>query len=177
LEDHSILKEEYKVLEEKHSDTLEHLAESQASMERAVEGRVVAEEKFQHFNTLYKGMRLELKEVKAKAVDYLRQLSFASRVRDSAWADGLHLRFETFRAWWRDPARKMDLNSVNIEDIPMTKEAIRQLVSLGREEMPDAAGIDQFAYRPEEAPEGGEAEKEHDDAEGPPPAQDPPVEP
>jgi hypothetical protein len=177
LEDHSILKEDYKMLEEKHSDTLEHLAESQASMERAVEGKVVAEEKFQHFNTLYKGMRLELKEVKAKAADYLRQLSFASRVRDSAWADGLHLGFETFRAWWRDPARKMDLNSVNIEDIPMTKEAIRQLISLGQEEMPDAAGIDRFAYRPEVAPEGGEAEKDHDDAEGPPSAQDPPVEP
>jgi hypothetical protein len=86
------------LLEEKHSDILEQLAESQASVEQAVEGKVVAEEKFQHFNTLYKGMRLELKEVKAKAADYLHQLSFASRVRDSAWADGLHLEFETFRA-------------------------------------------------------------------------------
>jgi hypothetical protein len=124
LEDHSILKEDYKLLEEKQSDILEQLAESQASAERAAEGRIVAEEKFHHFNTLYKGMRLELKEAKAKAADYLHQLSFASRVRDSAWADGLHLGFETFRTWWRDPARKMDLNSVNIEDIPMTKEAI-----------------------------------------------------
>jgi hypothetical protein len=105
----------------------------------------------------------------------LRQLSFASRVRDSAWADGLHLGFETFRTWWRDPARKMDLNSVNIEDIPMTKEAIRQLISLGREEMPDAVGIDRFAYLPEAAPESGEAEKEHDDAENPLPAEDPPT--
>jgi hypothetical protein len=78
-------------------------------VERAVEGRVVAEEKFHHFNALYKGMRLELKEAKAKAADYLHQLSFASRVRDSAWADGLHLGFETFRTWWRDPARKMNL--------------------------------------------------------------------
>jgi hypothetical protein len=170
-----ILKEDYKLLEEKQSDILEQLAESQASVERAVEGRVVAEEKFQHFNTLYKGMRLELKEAKAKAADYLHQLSFASRVRDSAWADGLHLGFETFRSWWRDPARKMDLNSVNIEDIPMTKEAIRQLISLGREEMPDAVGIDRFAYHPEAAPEGGEVEKEHDKAENPLPAEDPPV--
>jgi hypothetical protein len=175
LEDHSILKEDYKLLEEKQSDLLEQLAESQASSEWAMEGRVVAEEKFHHFNALYKGMRLELKEAKAKAADYLHQLSFASRVRDSAWADGLHLGFETFRTWWRDPARKMDLNSVNIEDIPMTKEAIRQLISLGREEMPDAAGIDRFAYHPEEAPEGGEAEKEHDDAENPLPAEDPPT--
>jgi hypothetical protein len=175
LEDHSILKEDYKLLEEKQSDILEQLAESQASAERAAEGRVVAEEKFHHFNTLYKGMRLELKEAKAKAADYLHQLSFASRVRDSAWADGLHLGFETFRTWWRDPARKMDLNSVNIEDIPMTKEAIRQLISLGREEMPDAAGIDRFAYHPEAAPEGGEAEKELDDAENPLPAEDPPT--
>jgi DNA repair exonuclease SbcCD ATPase subunit len=177
LEDHSILKEDYKLLEEKQSDLLEQLAESQALVERATEGKVVAEEKFQHFNALYKGMRLELKESKARAADYLHQLSFASRVRDSAWADGLHLGFETFRAWWKDPARKMDLNKVNIEDIPMTKEAIRQLISLGREEMPDAAGIDRFAYRPEPAPEGGEAEQEHDDAEEHPPAQDPPAKP
>jgi hypothetical protein len=138
---------------------------------------VVAEERFQHFNTLYKGMKLELKEVKAKVAGYLHQLSFASRVRDSAWADGLHLGFETFRTWWRDPAMKMDLNSVNIEDIPMTMEAIRQLISLGREEMPDAARIDRFDYRPEADPEGGEAEKESDDAEKLPPVQDPPLEP
>jgi hypothetical protein len=175
LEDHSILKEDYRLLDEKLSDLLDQLKESQASAERAAEGKVVAEEKFQHFNALYKGMRLELKEAKAKAADYLHQLSFASRVRDSAWADGLHLGFETFKTWWRDPARKMDLNSVNIEDIPMTKEAIRQLISLGREEMPDAVGIDRFAYHPEVAPEGGEAEKEHDDAENPLPAEDPPT--
>jgi hypothetical protein len=175
LEDHSILKEDYKLLEEKQSDILEQLAESKALVERALEGRVIAEEKFQHFNTLYKGMRLEIKEAKATAADYLHQLSFALRVRDSAWADGLHLGFETFRTWWRDPARKMDLNSVNIEDIPMTKEAIRQLISLGREEMPDAAGIDRFAYHPELAAEGGEAEKEHEDAENPLPTQDPSV--
>jgi vacuolar-type H+-ATPase subunit I/STV1 len=141
-EDHSILKEDLGQLEEKHSDVLEQLKESQALVERAVASKVIAEEKFQHFNSLYKGMRLELKEAKAKATDYLHQLSFALRVRDSAWADGLHLGFETFRTWWKDPAWKMDLNSVNIEDIPMTSGAIRQLISLGREEMPDAVGID-----------------------------------
>jgi hypothetical protein len=35
--------------------------ESQVSVERTMASKVVAEEKFQHFNTLYKGMRLELK--------------------------------------------------------------------------------------------------------------------
>jgi hypothetical protein len=53
-------------------------------VERAVASKVITEEKFPHFNGLYKGMRLELKEAKAKAADYLHQLSFASRVRDSA---------------------------------------------------------------------------------------------
>jgi hypothetical protein len=71
----------------------------------------------------------------------------------------------------------MDLNSVNIEDITMTGEAIRQLISLGHEEMPDAVGIDRFDYRPEAASEGGEAEKEPGNTEKPPPAQDPPVKP
>jgi hypothetical protein len=112
-------------LEEKHSDVLEQLKESQASMERVVASKVVAEEKFQHFNSLYKGMRLELKEAKAKATKYLHHLSFASRVQDLAWADGIHLSFETFKTWWKDPAWKMDLNSVNIKDIPMTSGAIQ----------------------------------------------------
>jgi hypothetical protein len=164
-------------LEEKHSDVLEQLRESRASVERAVASKVVAEEKFQHFNSLYKGLRLELKEAKAKAVDYLRQLSFASRVRDSAWADGIHLCFETFRTWWKDSTRKMDLNSINIKDIPMTSGAIGQLISLGREEMPDAVGIDRFDYKPETIPEGGEAEKEPEDAMNCPLAQDPPIDP
>jgi predicted nucleic acid-binding Zn-ribbon protein len=176
-EDHFILKEDLGQLEEKHSDVLEQLRESRASVERVVASKVVAEEKFQHFNNLYKGLRLELKEAKAKAADYLRQLSFASRVRDLAWADGIHLGFETFRTWWKDPARKMDLNSVNIEDIPMTSGAIRQLISLGREEMSDAVGIDRFDYKPETVPEGGEAEKEPEDAMNCPLAQDPPIDP
>jgi hypothetical protein len=176
-EDHSILKEDLGQLEEKHSDVLEQLRESQASVEQAVASKVVAEEKFQHFNSLYKGLRLELKEAKAKAGAYLRQFSFASRVRDSAWADEIHLGFETFRTWWKDPAQKMDLNSVNIEGIPMMSGAIRQLISLSREEMPDAVGIDRFDYKPEAAPEGGEAEKEPEDAMNCPLAQDPPIDP
>jgi chromosome segregation ATPase len=46
LEDHSILKEDYKLLEDKQSDILEQLAESQASVDRAVANKVVAKEKF-----------------------------------------------------------------------------------------------------------------------------------
>jgi hypothetical protein len=64
----------------------------------------------------------------------------------------------------------MDLNSVNIEDIPMTSGAIRQLISLGHEEMPDAVRIDRFDYRPEAAPEGGEVKKKPEDAMNSPPA-------
>jgi hypothetical protein len=84
-----------------------------------------------------------------KDADYLHQLSFASQVRDLTWADGLHLIFETFRTWWKDLARKMDLNLVNIEDIPCIGEAIWWLTNLGREEMPDAVGIEKFDYHPE----------------------------
>jgi hypothetical protein len=76
----------------------------------------------------------------------------------------MDLGFETFRAWWRDPAQRVDLNSVNIEDIPCTTEAIRHLISLGRKEMPDTAGIAKFDYHPpapepEAAEEDGEAEE------------------
>jgi hypothetical protein len=58
----------------------------------------------------------------------------------------------------------VDLNSVNIEDIPCTIKAIHRLISLGREEMPDAAGIAEFDYHPpapelEAAEEDGEAEE------------------
>jgi hypothetical protein len=176
--DHSILKEDLGQLEKKHSETLEQLKERQALVDRAVASRVVAEEKYQHFNGLYKKMRLMLKEAKVKAANYLHQQSFASRVRDIAWADGIHLGFETFWTWWRDPAQKVDLNQVNIEDIPCTNEAIRCLTSLGQEEMPDAIRIADFDYHPpahdfEAVSEGGEAREASEDAEATPAGQDP----
>jgi hypothetical protein len=59
----------------------------------------------------------------------------------------------------------------------MTSGAIRQLISLGREEMPDAVGIDWFDYKPEAALKGGEAKKKPEDATNSPLAQDPPVDP
>jgi multidrug resistance efflux pump len=99
-EDHSILKEDLGELEERHSETLEQLKESQASVDRAVKSKVIAKEKYQHFQGQYKKMRLQLKGAKAKVANYLHILSFTSRIRDSAWADGLHLGFETFKAWW-----------------------------------------------------------------------------
>jgi predicted nucleic acid-binding Zn-ribbon protein len=147
-EDHSILKEELGQLEEKHTETLEQLKESQASVERVSKGKLVAEERYKHFQGEHRKATLELRESQTKAANYLHQLSFTSRVRDAAWANGIHLRFETFRTWWRDPAQRVDLNSVNIEDILCTNEAIHRLLSLGREEMPDAAGIAEFDYRP-----------------------------
>ena len=121
--------------------------------------KTITEEKYQHFRGKYTKIRIQLKEAKAKAAKYLCQLSFASWVQDSAWANGLHLGFETFKAWLKDPAQKIDLDSVNIEDIPCTSETIWRLTSLGREEMPDAAKIDKFNYDPhakhsDAAPEG-----------------------
>jgi hypothetical protein len=165
-------------LDERHSETLEQLKESQASVDRVMVSRVVAEEKFQHFNGLYKKMRLQLKEAKAKAADYLHQLSFALEVRDAAWADEIHLEFEAFQTWWRDHARKVDLNQINIKDIPCTNEAIQRLTSLGGKEMIDAAGITDFDYHPpasesEVVSEGGEAREASEDAEATPAAQDP----
>jgi chromosome segregation ATPase len=92
-EDHSILKEELGQLEEKHVETLEQLKESQASVERVSNGKLVAEERYNHFQGKHRKATLKLRKSQTKAVDYLHQLSFASRVRDAAWADGIHLRF------------------------------------------------------------------------------------
>ena len=109
-------------------------------------GRIIADERYKHFHGEHRKAMLELKEARAKAADYLRQLSFASRVRDATWIDGLHLRFESFRTWWKDPSWKIDLNLVQIEDIPYTSDAIRRLTSLGQKEMPDVAWIADFDY-------------------------------
>jgi chromosome segregation ATPase len=119
--DHSILKEDLGQLEEKHSETLEQLEASQTLVIKAEKRKVVAEEKYQHFQGKYK-KRLQLKEAKAKAANYLRQLSFTSMIKDSTWADRLHLGFETFKAWLKDPTRKINLDMVHIEDIPCTKQ-------------------------------------------------------
>jgi hypothetical protein len=147
-EDHSILREELGQLEEKHNETLEQLKESHAAVEKVSEGKLIAEERYKHFLDEHRKLMHGLKKAEAKAVDYLHQLSFASRVRDATWADGLYLGFETFRTWWKDPAQRIDFNSVNIEDIPCTSEAIRRLLSFGVEEMPDATGINEFDYQP-----------------------------
>ena len=75
----------------------------------------------------------------------------------------------------------MNLNLMNIEDMPCTSETIRRLTSLGREEMPDAMEIDEFDYKPEGdhsevALEGGEAEEASiKDAEATLAVRDPPV--
>jgi hypothetical protein len=70
---------------------------------------------------------------------------------------------------------------VNIEDIPCTNEAIQRLLSFGAEEMPDAAGINEFDYRPpaprpEDADSGG-AREVSGTAEAAPATQDPPDDP
>jgi hypothetical protein len=147
-EDHSIVKEELGLLEEKHNETLEQLKESKETVEKVSEDKLIAEERYKYFRDEHRRLAHGLRKAEAKAADYFHQLSFASRVRDAAWADGLYLGFETFRTWWKDPAQRIDLNSVNVEDVPCTSEAIRRLLSLGAEEMPDAAGINEFNYQP-----------------------------
>jgi hypothetical protein len=71
---------------------------------------------------------------------------------------------------------------VNIEDIPCTNEAIRRLLSLGREEMPDAAGIIEFDYclpapEPKATVDSGEAREASGNAEAAPAVQDSPIAP
>jgi hypothetical protein len=71
---------------------------------------------------------------------------------------------------------------VNIENIPCTAEANLRLLSLGREEMPDAAGIAEFDYhppapKPEAAEDDGKAREAPRNAEATPAKQDPPVTP
>jgi hypothetical protein len=69
---------------------------------------------------------------------------------------------------------------VHIEDIPCMNETIRRLTSMGREEMPDAPGIDRFNYDPdvEEVAEDAEAvESPTEDAEAITAVQDPSVDP
>jgi hypothetical protein len=179
-EDHSILKEELGQLEQKHNETLKQLNESHASVKKVSRGKLVTEERYKHFHGEHRKLMHGLRKVETKAANYLHQLSFASRVRDATWADVIHFGFETFRTWWRDPAQKVDLNSVNIEDILYTSEAIRCLFSLGSEEMPEVVGITEFDYhpptpKPKAAEDSEKAKEASGDAEAAPVLQDPPV--
>jgi chromosome segregation ATPase len=83
-EDHSILKKELGQLEERHTKSLKQLKESQTSIDRALKGKLVAEERYKHFHGEHRKATLELKEARAKAANYLHQLSSASRIRDAA---------------------------------------------------------------------------------------------
>jgi hypothetical protein len=68
-------------------------------VEKVSEEKLVAEERYKHFLDEHRKSAAGLREAQATAANYLHQLSFASRVRDAAWADGIHIGFETFRAW------------------------------------------------------------------------------
>ena len=67
---------------------------------------------------------------------------------------------------------------MQIEDIPCTRETMRQLTSLGRNEMPDAARIADFDYHPpaedyEAVPKGTKAREAAENDEASPTVQDP----
>jgi chromosome segregation ATPase len=79
-EDHSIVNEELGLLEEKHNETLEQLKESQETVEKVSEGKLIAEERYKHFHGEHRKLMHGLRKAEAKAADYLHQLSFASRV-------------------------------------------------------------------------------------------------
>jgi chromosome segregation ATPase len=96
-EDHSIVKEELGLLEEKHNETLEQLKESKETVEKVSEEKLIAEERYKYFRDEHRKSTHGLRKAESKAADYFHQLSFASRIRDAAWADGLYLGFETFR--------------------------------------------------------------------------------
>jgi hypothetical protein len=127
---------------------LKRSIKSHAVVEKVSEGKLIAEEMYQHFLDEHRKLMHGLKKAEAKAADYFHQLSFASRVRDAVWPMDCILGLRLFRTWWIDPAQRIDLNSVNIEDILCTSEAIRRLLSFGVEEMPDTAGINEFDYQP-----------------------------
>jgi hypothetical protein len=116
--------------------------------DKAANATTIAEEKYKFFKGKYVHTRAQLKEVKARAANYLSQLSFASWTRDFAWADGLLLGFETFQTWAKDHARKIGLDEINVEDIPCFKEAMQRLKSLGQKQKLDTIGITQFNYNP-----------------------------
>jgi chromosome segregation ATPase len=79
-EDHSIVKEELGLLEEKHNETLEQLKESQETVEKVSEDKLITEERYKHFRDEHRKLMHGLRKAEAKADDYLHQLSFASRV-------------------------------------------------------------------------------------------------
>jgi chromosome segregation ATPase len=137
-EDHSILRKDLGQLEEKHAEVMEQLNGSQAKeankkakVQEATRVYIITEEWCMFFKEKLIERKAQLTDTKARqgdaesrAVNYLKQLSHASRIRDTAWADGIILGFETFHSWWSDPARIVDLNEVVGEDIPCSNEAL-----------------------------------------------------
>ena len=71
---------------------------------------------------------------------------------------------------------------MHVEDVLCTSETMRRLTSLGREEMPDAAGIVVFDYHPptedsKATPEGAQTKEAAEDAEATSTARDPAIVP
>lgn len=79
--------------------------------------------------------------------------------RDDPW-------FQTLRNWANDPAHTVDLNTVKPEAIPLADEALKQLISLGQDLMPDAMGINKFAHKPFTDSKGGSSGNDDKSASG-----------
>ena len=153
--DNSIINKDLGQLEETHVEVSKQLKVAQdecayqkTMLENATKATVIAEEKLKFFNSKYVKARAQLKKAKAQAANYLRQLSFASWVWNSVFADELILGFETFRTWAKDPTHSINLDEVNIEDILSSDAAMSQLTNLGQEQMPDTVGMKDFTYDP-----------------------------
>lgn len=94
-------------LREAHEEAGENLTGMEKSL--ALYHTFEAEHKVTHSKLHHLKIRHHL--YKAKAQDYLRQLSHMAWVKDSAWAHGFLLGFETFKGFTLNPSVHISIDS------------------------------------------------------------------
>lgn len=159
-EDHSIIKEDLKQLKEKFIEVdlqcttlLEHLQEAkeEASVqhmkaEEAAEKWKANKTKVVRLKAKFKHVKRQLDDYKEKALNYFRQLSFASWAK--GWARRYAVGFETFPNLIFNPSMHINIDMVSPDAFPPKVEAIEELLCIVPKQMPDARGITKFGYWP-----------------------------
>ncbi|KAE8055989.1 hypothetical protein FH972_012792 [Carpinus fangiana] len=137
LEDHFVVKEDLRLLEESHKEVKKVALTLQSKAEVVETKMEIIEVQLGFFQDKQRKTELQLREAKGKAQNYLKQLSFASWVRDISWTRGITLGFETFQASALDPTCDLDFEAVKPKEIVPSNEAMDEIGNLGHDFMPE----------------------------------------
>lgn len=116
-----------------------HLLTAVIEKEEAKENQKATAELLEGTESKYRKLKKKYYHYKAKAAQFLKQLSFLPWFRDQSWARGYHWGFESFRTLAKNPSVfQINLSTVPVNFLPIPEQVAHELHDLGAELLPDA---------------------------------------